>query len=151
MLAVVRARRGIRHHEPGLGPGRLLRRHRPSCAPRRPSTHKPIHAVGYCLASRGHGTQDLWRIDYHATLHTLQPACSLGTAYFVLLSAIDIRPETPACSCTPPTSARPQSRTTMCSSTLRSSTSPLWRPAASGTGATRGRRHRRAWCLGEIA
>ncbi|XP_062211271.1 divinyl chlorophyllide a 8-vinyl-reductase, chloroplastic-like [Phragmites australis] len=55
------------------------------------SPHEPIHAAVCCLASRGGGVQDSWRVDYEATLHTLQAARGLGAAHFVLLSAICVQ------------------------------------------------------------
>ncbi|KAL5209114.1 hypothetical protein ABZP36_004737 [Zizania latifolia] len=55
------------------------------------SSHGPIHAAVCCLASRGGGVQDSWRIDYRATLHTLQAARSLGASHFVLLSAVCVQ------------------------------------------------------------
>ncbi|XP_066377651.1 divinyl chlorophyllide a 8-vinyl-reductase, chloroplastic-like, partial [Miscanthus floridulus] len=53
--------------------------------------HGPVHAAVCCLASRGGGVQDSWRVDYRATLHTLQAARGLGAAHFVLLSAICVQ------------------------------------------------------------
>jgi divinyl chlorophyllide a 8-vinyl-reductase len=35
--------------------------------------------------------QDSWRVDYRATLHTLQAVRSLGAAHFVLLSAVCVQ------------------------------------------------------------
>ena len=35
--------------------------------------------------------QDSWRVDYRATLHTLQAARGLGATHFVLLSAICVQ------------------------------------------------------------
>lgn len=55
------------------------------------SAHGPVHAAVCCLASRGGGVQDSWRVDYRATLHTLQAARGLGAAHFVLLSAICVQ------------------------------------------------------------
>ncbi|KAF7081531.1 hypothetical protein CFC21_085464 [Triticum aestivum] len=55
------------------------------------SGHGPVHAAVCCLASRGGGVQDSWRVDYRATLHTLQAARSLGAAHFVLLSAVCVQ------------------------------------------------------------
>lgn len=55
------------------------------------SEHGPVHAAVCCLASRGGGVQDSWRVDYRATLHTLQAARSLGAAHFVLLSAVCVQ------------------------------------------------------------
>uniref|UniRef100_A0A0D9VU06 Divinyl chlorophyllide a 8-vinyl-reductase, chloroplastic n=1 Tax=Leersia perrieri TaxID=77586 RepID=A0A0D9VU06_9ORYZ len=55
------------------------------------SPHGPIHAAVCCLASRGGGVQDSWRVDYRATLHTLQAARGLGAAHFVLLSAVCVQ------------------------------------------------------------
>ncbi|XP_037455134.1 divinyl chlorophyllide a 8-vinyl-reductase, chloroplastic-like [Triticum dicoccoides] len=51
----------------------------------------PVHAAVCCLASRGGGVQDSWRVDYRATLHSLQAARSLGAAHFVLLSAVCVQ------------------------------------------------------------
>lgn len=53
--------------------------------------HGPIHAAVCCLASRGGGVRDSWRVDYRATLHTLQAARGLGAAHFVLLSAVCVQ------------------------------------------------------------
>ena len=55
------------------------------------SEHGPIHAAVCCLASRGGGVQDSWRVDYRATLHTLQAARSFGADHFVLLSAVCVQ------------------------------------------------------------
>lgn len=55
------------------------------------SPHGPIHAAVCCLASRGGGVRDSWRVDYRATLHTLQAARGLGAAHFVLLSAVCVQ------------------------------------------------------------
>ncbi|KAI4999012.1 hypothetical protein ZWY2020_057472 [Hordeum vulgare] len=55
------------------------------------SEYGPVHAAVCCLASRGGGVQDSWRVDYRATLHTLQAARSLGAAHFVLLSAVCVQ------------------------------------------------------------
>ncbi|KAF0887885.1 hypothetical protein E2562_004088 [Oryza meyeriana var. granulata] len=55
------------------------------------SSQGPIHAAVCCLASRGGGVQDSWRVDYRATLHTLQAARGLGAAHFVLLSAVCVQ------------------------------------------------------------
>ncbi|XP_037420907.1 divinyl chlorophyllide a 8-vinyl-reductase, chloroplastic-like [Triticum dicoccoides] len=55
------------------------------------SGYCPIHAVVCCLASGGGGVQDSWRVDYRATLHTLQAARSLGAAHFVFLSAVCVQ------------------------------------------------------------
>ncbi|KAF7087127.1 hypothetical protein CFC21_090346 [Triticum aestivum] len=54
-------------------------------------TYGPVHAAVCCLASRGGGVRDSWRVDYRATLHTLQAARSLGAAHFVLLSAVCVQ------------------------------------------------------------
>ncbi|CAL4922652.1 unnamed protein product [Urochloa decumbens] len=53
--------------------------------------HGPVHGAVCCLASRGGGVQDSWRVDYRATLHTLQAARGLGASHFVLLSAICVQ------------------------------------------------------------
>ncbi|XBH84826.1 hypothetical protein VPH35_072903 [Triticum aestivum] len=50
------------------------------------SRYGPVHAAICCLASRSGGVQHSWRVDCHATLHTLQAARSLGAAHFILLS-----------------------------------------------------------------
>ncbi|KAK3151620.1 hypothetical protein QOZ80_3AG0248230 [Eleusine coracana subsp. coracana] len=55
------------------------------------SPHGPVHAAVCCLASRGGGVRDSWRVDYEATLHTLRAARGLGAAHFVLLSAICVQ------------------------------------------------------------
>ena len=48
-------------------------------------------AVVCCLASRNGGVQDSWKIDYQASLHTLEAARAAGADHFVLLSAICVQ------------------------------------------------------------
>ena len=48
-------------------------------------------AVVSCLASRGGGVADAWRIDYHATRDLLHAAQAAGVRHFVLLSAICVQ------------------------------------------------------------
>jgi divinyl chlorophyllide a 8-vinyl-reductase len=55
------------------------------------SPHGAVHAAVCCLASRGGGVQDSWRVDYEATLNSLRAARGLGAAHFVLLSAICVQ------------------------------------------------------------
>ncbi|CAN6295103.1 unnamed protein product [Urochloa humidicola] len=99
VLAVARARSGIRgRNSPedvvaDLSPAQVVFSDvtDPAALLADLSAHGPVHAAVCCLASRGGGVQDSWRVDYRATLHTLQAARGLGASHFVLLSAICVQ------------------------------------------------------------
>ncbi|KAK3147249.1 hypothetical protein QOZ80_3BG0280040 [Eleusine coracana subsp. coracana] len=99
VLAVARRRSGIRgRNSPDdvvsdLAPARVVFSDvtDPSALLADLSPHGPVHAAVCCLASRGGGVRDSWRVDYEATLHTLRAARGLGAAHFVLLSAICVQ------------------------------------------------------------
>ncbi|KAM0840243.1 hypothetical protein ACQ4PT_059845 [Festuca glaucescens] len=99
VLAVARPRSGIRGKNSqedviaDLAPARVVFSDvtEPDALRTDLSEYGPIHAAVCCLASRGGGVQDSWRVDYRATLHTLQAARSLGAAHFVLLSAVCVQ------------------------------------------------------------
>lgn len=50
-----------------------------------------VDAVFSCLATRGGGIEDAWRIEYRANLTLLEAARRAGVAHFVLLSAICVQ------------------------------------------------------------
>ncbi|KAM0869351.1 hypothetical protein ACQ4PT_040725 [Festuca glaucescens] len=99
VLAVARPRSGIRGKNSqedvvaDLAPARVVFSDvtEPDALRADLSEHGPVHAAVCCLASRGGGVQDSWRVDYRATLHTLQAARGLGAAHFVLLSAVCVQ------------------------------------------------------------
>ncbi|CAL4939376.1 unnamed protein product [Urochloa decumbens] len=99
VLAVARARSGIRgRNSPedvvaDLAPAQVVFSDvtDPAALLADLTPHGPVHAAVCCLASRGGGVQDSWRVDYRATLHTLQAARGLGASHFVLLSAICVQ------------------------------------------------------------
>ncbi|XP_042412871.1 divinyl chlorophyllide a 8-vinyl-reductase, chloroplastic-like [Zingiber officinale] len=52
---------------------------------------RPIDAVVCCLASRGGGISDSWKVDYGASRNSLLAGRRLGASHFVLLSAICVQ------------------------------------------------------------
>ncbi|CAL9108977.1 unnamed protein product [Musa acuminata var. zebrina] len=52
---------------------------------------RPVDAVVCCLASRGGGISDSWKVDYGASRNSLLAGRRLGASHFVLLSAICVQ------------------------------------------------------------
>ncbi|WOL06732.1 divinyl chlorophyllide a 8-vinyl-reductase, chloroplastic [Canna indica] len=52
---------------------------------------RPVDVVVCCLASRGGGISDSWKVDYGASRNSLLAGRRLGAAHFVLLSAICVQ------------------------------------------------------------
>ena len=52
---------------------------------------EPADVVVSCLASRSGGKEDSWKIDYQATLNTLEAGKAAGAQHYVLLSAICVQ------------------------------------------------------------